>query len=391
MSIKSVLILGASGSVGAPILAALLAEPIFTVTILSREKSSAEFPAGIPVKRVSDEFTTEELTEAFHGQDAVVVALSTAPVTVEGKEKGNGEKGLAFRLIDAAVAAGVKRFIPSEYGANNLDPRARTLVPIYDRKGEMLEYLIGSASSSLHLTWTSICCGSWLDWALDPSKSGDFLGIDVKGRKAIVYDSGLKTFSVTTSVNTGLAVAKTLRNPSLTANRQIFLSDFTTSTREIVAELESQIGEKFDIDQKDSKPVIKELRERFDKGEWEATVALTSISFGADVDVGYNYEKEQERSGSSNFQQTSADAISLPRRLDIAIRPREHSRSAPPVDMLALLKLNASTLISTASSSKSRSTIWLSKTSSSWPMARVRSAAYTGFSATATRTVFKKS
>ena len=287
--IEKVLIAGATGSVGAPILKALLEEPSFNITILSRATSSATFPDGIPVKKVSDDFTTAELTEAFQGQDAVVVAISTTPVTKDGKD------GLAFRLIDAAVSAGVRRFIPSEYGANNLDPRARSLVPVYDRKGEMLEYLIRKANDSQgKLTWTSISCGSWLDWGLDPTKSGNFLGIDVKARKATIYDSGNSRFAVTTSTNTGLAVVRALTHADLTANKQVFLSDFITTPRAIVDALEPQTADKFTIEHKDSAPELKALRENFDAGEFAATFPLLAISFVADVDVGYDFEKEQE-------------------------------------------------------------------------------------------------
>jgi hypothetical protein len=287
--IQNVIIAGATGSVGAPILSALLAEPTFTVTILTRASSSARFPDNIPVIRVSDDYTVAELTQAFQGQDAVVVALSTTPVTKDGKD------GLAFRLIDAALAAGVKRFIPSEYGANNLDARARSMVPVYDRKGEMLSYLIERcASSAGSMTWSSISCGSWLDWALDPAKSGNFLGINVKARKATVYDSGKARFTVTTSGNTGLAVARALLQPEVTANKQIFLCDFTTSTRDIVAALEVETGAKLEILEKESKPAIAQLRKQFDEGDFNATYPLLAISFGADVDMGYDFEKEQE-------------------------------------------------------------------------------------------------
>ncbi|KAL1792504.1 hypothetical protein ACET3X_009011 [Alternaria dauci] len=287
--IENVLILGASGSVGAPILNALLAEPSFNVTIVSRTSSSASLPPNVPVIKISDAFTTEELTEAFKGQDAVVVALSTGSVI-------SGEKdGLVFRLIDAALAAGVRRFIPSEFGANNLDPRARALVPTYDRKGEMLEYLLKACEDSQgKLTWSSISCGSWLDWALDPSKSGNFLGIDVKGRKARVYDSGTKRFAVTTSKNTGLAVAKVLLNPVMTANKQIFLCDFSASTRQIVSALEAETKAKFLVEEIESGPEIKKFRHQFDAGDLNATFPLLAISFGADVDVGYDFEAEQE-------------------------------------------------------------------------------------------------
>jgi hypothetical protein len=89
-----------------------------------------------------------------------VVALTTTAVSSDD---------LAYRLIDAAVAAGVKRFVPSEFGANNLDPRARKLAPVYDAKGAMREYLSAkTAASNGRFSWTSFSCGSWLDWSVCP-------------------------------------------------------------------------------------------------------------------------------------------------------------------------------------------------------------------------------
>ncbi|KAJ4299344.1 hypothetical protein N0V90_004589 [Kalmusia sp. IMI 367209] len=284
--LRNILIAGATGSVGAPILAALVAEPSFNVTILTRASSHAKFPPGVPVKTVSDAYTLDELTEAFKEQDAVVSAISTTPIIKDD---------LAFRIIDAAVAAGVKRLIPSEFGANNLDPRATSLVPVYELKGKMLKYLIQKAEESNGaLTWTSISCGSWLDWGLDPAKSGNFLGIDVKNRKATIWDSGRSRFTATTSSSTGLGVAKALLKPDLTANKQVYLSDFVTNSRDIVESLEKQTGDKFAIEEKQSDPVIKELRAKFDAGEFNATYPLLAISFVSDVDVGYDFEKEQK-------------------------------------------------------------------------------------------------
>ncbi|KAF2119781.1 hypothetical protein BDV96DRAFT_486581 [Lophiotrema nucula] len=283
--LTNIIIAGATDSVGAPILSALLAEPSFNTTILTRASSSAKFPTGVPVKSVSDAYTVEELTSAFEGQDAVVVALSTTPVTKDD---------LALRIIDAAVAAGVKRFVPSEFGADNLDPRARKLVPVYDSKGRTLEYLQKKAKESNGaLTWTSFACGSWLDWALDPAKSGNFLGIDVKNKSATLWDSGNNNFTITTSGNTGLAVVRALLKPEETTNKQIFLSDFVTTSNEIIASLEKQTGVKWNITKRDSKPELLTLRKRFDEGDYNATYPLLTLSFVADVDVGYDFPKER--------------------------------------------------------------------------------------------------
>ncbi|KAF2802924.1 uncharacterized protein BDZ99DRAFT_468588 [Mytilinidion resinicola] len=83
-------------------------------------------------------------------------------------------------------------------------------------------------------------------------------------------------------------------NPALSANRQIFLSDFVTSPREIIAELERQVGEKLAIEKKASGPTIEEARAKFDAGDFNAVYTLLSLSFVSDEDAGYNFEREQK-------------------------------------------------------------------------------------------------
>jgi hypothetical protein len=90
----------ASGNVGKPILKALLDAGQFEVTVLSRKASNATFPTGAKV--VKTDFSADSLADLFRGQDAVVSAI---PSQV-GKEQ--------IKFIDAALEAGVKRFITSD-------------------------------------------------------------------------------------------------------------------------------------------------------------------------------------------------------------------------------------------------------------------------------------
>lgn len=80
----------------------LLKSGLFEITVLTRESSSHDFPSGVKVAKV-DYRNVESLTAALKGQDALVSAV--ASVAASGQRV----------LIDAAVEAGVKRIIPSEY------------------------------------------------------------------------------------------------------------------------------------------------------------------------------------------------------------------------------------------------------------------------------------
>lgn len=75
------------------------------VTALTRKTSSATFSGDVKVVR--SDFTLMSLTELFKGQDAVISML---PITALG------DQGI---VIEAAIAADVKRFIPSEYGSDS--------------------------------------------------------------------------------------------------------------------------------------------------------------------------------------------------------------------------------------------------------------------------------
>lgn len=74
-SIKKVVLIGASGSLGSRVLAQLQ-DNGFTVTVVSRKSSKATFSSGVRVVTVADDLPTAELVAAFEGQDAVINTTS---------------------------------------------------------------------------------------------------------------------------------------------------------------------------------------------------------------------------------------------------------------------------------------------------------------------------
>lgn len=71
----------------------------------------------------------DSLKSAFQGQDAVVSLVASHVLASQSK------------LIDAAIAAGVKRYIPSEFGSNTVDPRNMEAVPLFKGKVDVQDYL----------------------------------------------------------------------------------------------------------------------------------------------------------------------------------------------------------------------------------------------------------
>lgn len=151
-SIKNVVVIGAGGNLGQPILEALLDSSTFTVTVLSRATSEATFPPGVSVRKT--DYTLSSLVSAFEGTDAVVSAV------------GMGGFAQQKTVIDAAVKAGVKHFIPSEFSVNTISPAVCALVPVFARKKDIIDYLVSKEKEGL--SWTGIAAGLLFDWVNSP-------------------------------------------------------------------------------------------------------------------------------------------------------------------------------------------------------------------------------
>jgi uncharacterized protein YbjT (DUF2867 family) len=145
--IKNVVLIGAGGNLGPSILTEFL-KSSFTVTVLSREDSKSTFPSEAKV--VKTDYSPESLAKAFDGQDAVISIVGNAGFADQTK------------IIDAAVAAGVKRFVPSEFGSDTDNSDVRAIVPIFNGKKQVVDYLKGKESDTF--SWTALITGPFFDW-----------------------------------------------------------------------------------------------------------------------------------------------------------------------------------------------------------------------------------
>lgn len=149
--LRNILIVGAGGTnIGHYLAHALASDTSFNLSILSRTSSKSSYPKEAKILTIPDKPTHADYVQAFKGQDAVISCLG-----YEGKKTEE-------TMIDAAVEAGVKRFFPSEYGVDNTKVAARKLSPVFDMKGDTIEYLQRKEEEGL--SWTAVPTGMWLDW-----------------------------------------------------------------------------------------------------------------------------------------------------------------------------------------------------------------------------------
>jgi hypothetical protein len=246
LSVHKVVVLGAGGSLGPAVLDAL--ESHFDVTILTRKSSTSTFPPKFKTSSIEDDYPTPKLLDAFRDQDAVVSLISPWAAKVQE------------HIIDAAVEAGVKRFIPAEFGYDTLNPNAIALLPGLQVRVDVINHL--KSQETKGLTWTAIATGGFFDWGL----GNGFTGFDLANRKAMIYDDGDQPFSTSTVPSIGIAVARVLLHLEATQNHFVFISSFTTTQNEILAKLEKHSAAPWEITKVNSKAKIEEAREVFRNG-----------------------------------------------------------------------------------------------------------------------------
>ncbi|KAK3387847.1 hypothetical protein B0H63DRAFT_413117 [Podospora didyma] len=274
---KKIVLVGAGGDIGRVVLQALLSEPSFEVTILQRASSHSKLADHLNVVTVPDSYPFDELKAAFQGQDAVINCTTTFSVAVQ------------YRIIDAAIAAGVRRYSPSEYGLNNARLEAQALSEVFAEKGAVQAYLKQKAAEG-KIEWMSIACGTWVDWSINH----DFMGINMKERRVQLIDGGETRHSVATQKNTARAIVVALTTKTEeTKNRVVYIQDFTVSQKELLAELEKQTGETWNGDVVDGKKLTEQMKAEAKEGKIEAKVALINIGLMSG-DYGSFFEKEGE-------------------------------------------------------------------------------------------------
>ncbi|KAL8992166.1 MAG: hypothetical protein Q9169_007318 [Polycauliona sp. 2 TL-2023] len=229
--LKNVIIIGASGNVGKPAVDALL-KAGFSVTALTRKGSSATFPSEVKVQTVDDSYPSDQLITAFKSQDAVINLLPPASV-----EQHNS-------IADAAAEAGVKRFIPSEFGGDTSNPKVVELIPMFGNKTAITEHL--KTKESAGLSWTAVINGAFFDWGLHTG----FLGFDLKTQTATIYDDGNAPFNSTNLSDVGQSIVAILSKPEETANKFVFIQNVRATQNEVLAALEKSTGKQWTVNKR---------------------------------------------------------------------------------------------------------------------------------------------
>jgi hypothetical protein len=188
--------------------------------------NSKELPSSVKIEQVDYDSQTS-LERVLQGQDALISTVAMSAISNQP------------RMIDAAIAAGVKLFIPAEYTVNSRDVLAQAQ-PMMASVVAIQKYL---ATKEDQIAWFVINCGALLEFVLDHPVILDF-----DKHSAVLWDEGEGAISLSNIALLAKSVSAVLKQPdrvvdhrmkvhggTITQNRALEIAK-QTSSREWTAE-----------------------------------------------------------------------------------------------------------------------------------------------------------
>ncbi|PNS19236.1 hypothetical protein CAC42_2413 [Sphaceloma murrayae] len=270
MSIKRVAVQGGTGNLG-PFVVDALVDAGFQVDVLSRSSTHPDkVNKSATIKQV-DPTDNASVTAALKGVDAFVSVV------------GNSAFGQQSALIDAAIAAGVKFFIPSEFGSNTENAKTAAL-PVFGAKIQTQKYLEEKKDK---IGYAFINNGAFLDWGI----KNNFI-LNISGGVNRVYDGGDVQWSGTNLSDIGKAVAGVLKNTDKYNGKFVHINTTVTSQNKLLAAAK-KAGVEVKTEPASTAEVYKGSMDTLQSGKGDIGAAMLGFIINALYDPSYGNLYEQ--------------------------------------------------------------------------------------------------
>lgn len=283
----------------------------FQVTVLTRSKNNPkDVPAGVKVAEV-DYSSIPELTEALKGHDVLIATLAQDALSVQ------------YNLLEAGIAAGVKRFIPSEYSGNTLDATFASLPPVTLLNEIREAYTNAGAEGKIE--YTIIAPGGFLNLMLNPP-----VMLDWENHTAYLYDGGKSKASISRLSTVASAIRAVLQKGDKYKNRVVRVHDGLISQAQLLEiAKQEQPSVKWTEVQLDAKAVIDDGLKKLAEGNTTPEVVgamLIASSLSEKVHFGWTDEElENEALGIVGLTEKEIEELIRKRARGEAVdMPNEH-------------------------------------------------------------------
>jgi hypothetical protein len=205
----------------------------------------------------------ESLKAAMQGQDVIISMVGPAQASEQQ------------RYVDAAIAAGVQRFFPSEFGPYSRQSLYSSLSPyVAQPKNALVDYL---RSKEQQISWTAVICGGFFEWAMEDG----MMGFDLATRTVEFIDGGNGIVTHTLLPVVVKALVAMLEQAEETKNQYVFISSFSVSTQEIFQVVNAIDDHEWTIKQSKAEDILAQGQRRVANGDFAGIKDVTrSVAFG---------------------------------------------------------------------------------------------------------------
>jgi hypothetical protein len=118
--------------------------------------------------------------------------------------------------------------------------------------------------------------------------------MDIPNKKAVIWDEGNKSFSLTNQGDVGKAVTGILKNPSETANKYLYVATVTTTQVAILSSLETHSDQKWTVQNVKTSEQIEAGRQMVAQGDSTGMFMLVQASsWGAVPGISSDYTVDE--------------------------------------------------------------------------------------------------
>ncbi|KIW31733.1 uncharacterized protein PV07_03331 [Cladophialophora immunda] len=256
MADVSILLIGASGALGKPLLDELIRQrhQFKRIAVLATPDRASKFSnSGVEVV-VGSFFDAK----SYQGFTHVISAV------------GNPLMVLQPAMVEVAVSAGVKHWYASEWNSDISQRQIQDLRYFRDKQA-VRAYLRAKAAQEPNFQYTLMVTGIFTEWALD-----EFYGFDHQKLTAKLYGEPGRRIGVTSIPDIARYTIDSLRIPFEGPGRTLRVQGWTGKIEDLIRELEQVRGVKYEITWVDVS-AAKELEEQARANEDDLSEMMYSI------------------------------------------------------------------------------------------------------------------
>jgi hypothetical protein len=204
-------------------------------------------------------------------------------------------------IIDAALAAGVKMFIPSEYGLDSTGARINADFPSWRAKSAVSDYL-AELKSQGKIDYALVMVGLFLDWGMEK------IILDLRGKSIQLWDGGNTPISLTTVGEIAKAVVGVLegRNGGKVELRVKNINISQWRLYELAASVVGKEG--WTVTELDTAAAVEKARENLAKGVPDRSYAFLKRAV-ADGTYGSVWKAEEDDSEVMGLKSFTEDDV----------------------------------------------------------------------------------